>query len=72
MTEYVRDFEHETGHKLELISTETVEGADKARLYDVVRYPAVLATAVDGQMLQLWQGDMLPLRNEVVAYLTSG
>lgn len=68
--EYVRDFEHETGHKLELFSTETKEGADKAKLYDVVRYPAIVAAAENGQMLALWQEDLLPLRNEVAAYLT--
>lgn len=68
--EYARDFHHETGRELELISTETKEGADKARLYDIVRYPAVVATANDGRMLQMWQEDLLPLRNEVAAYLT--
>lgn len=68
--EYARDFQHETGHELELVSLDTKEGADRARLYDVTRYPAVVATANDGQMLALWQEDLLPLRNEVAGYLT--
>lgn len=40
-----------------------------ARLYDVTSYPAVLATRDSGEMLALWQGDQLPLMNEVAAYL---
>jgi hypothetical protein len=72
VTEYARDFFHETGHELELVSTETKEGAEKAKLYDIVRYPTVVATAEDGRMLQMWQEDLLPLRNEVAAYLNQG
>lgn len=40
-----------------------------ARLYDIVRYPAVLATRDNGEMLALWQGEQLPLMNEVAAYM---
>lgn len=40
-----------------------------ASLYDVTRYPAVLATREDGELLYLWQGEQLPLMNEVAAYL---
>ena len=69
--EYARDFERQRNKQIELISIDTQEGADMARLYDVTSYPAVLATREDGEMLALWQGDHLPLMNEVAAYLES-
>ena len=67
--EYAHDFERQRGKKLELISLDTTEGTDMARLYDVTSYPAVLATRENGEMLALWQGEQLPLMNEVAAYL---
>ena len=67
--EYSVNFERQRGKKIDLISVDTREGSDMARLYDVVSYPAVIATREDGEMLALWQGDQLPLMNEVAAYL---
>lgn len=66
--EYARDFEKNRGHSLELISLETVEGANIAKLYDIVRYPALLAMRDDGQLLKNWEGDGLPLMDEVAGY----
>ena len=67
--DYAKEFEklHE-GSKLTLVSLETKEGAEMARLYDVVQYPAVLATAKDGSLLRLWQGENLPLLGELDYY----
>jgi hypothetical protein len=67
--EYVRDFERRTGKIISLVSLETPEGAEMARLYDIVRYPAVLATRESGELLKEWQEDNLPLFQEVEAYL---
>lgn len=67
--EYARDFERQRGKKIDLVSLELQEGAAMASLYDVTRYPAVLATREDGELLYLWQGEQLPLMNEVAAYL---
>jgi len=69
----VDEFSHEfernhAGKKVELMSLNTREGAALASLYDITRYPAILATTDDGQLLQNWQGDQLPLMNEVAAY----
>lgn len=69
--EYSRDFERERGVALELVSLETKEGADMARLYDIVQYPAILVIRDDGQLLGQWQGDQLPLRDEVSGFLHS-
>ncbi len=71
VTDYARDYEKQTGRALELLSLETVAGADKARVYDITQYPAVLATSDDGQLLQVWQGATLPLIREV-GYYQSG
>ncbi len=67
--EYARDFEHQRNKKIELVSVEEREGADMAKLYDIVSYPAVLALRDSGDLLAHWQGEQLPLMNELSAYL---
>ncbi len=67
--DYKRDFERRhQDKKIELISLETVGGAEMAKLYDVVRYPAILAIANDGSLHKLWQDKPFPLMDEVLAY----
>jgi hypothetical protein len=67
--EYAHDFGRTRGKTIDLLSLETREGAAMASLYDIVRYPAVLALQDDGQLLKNWEGEQLPLMNEVAAYL---
>jgi hypothetical protein len=67
--EYARDFEHQRGKKIELTSLETREGVALASLYDITRFPALVALRETGEMLAMWQGEQLPLMNEVAAYL---
>jgi hypothetical protein len=69
----VQDFKHEFEHrhsdrKIDLISLEETEGAEMARLYDVVRYPAILVVANDGSLQKMWQDQPFPLMDEVAAY----
>ena len=66
---FVRDFQrrYETGRKIEMQSIDTREGSSNASIYDVVSYPAILALADDGSVLNMWQGD-LPLMDEVAGY----
>ena len=66
--DYAHDYSRFKGKELELLSLETKEGAEMARLYDVTTYPAVVAIADDGIMQQIWQGLPLPLMDEVSAY----
>lgn len=47
------------------IDPDTREGAAEANLYGVVRYPAIIATAYDGRVLGFWEGEPLPLVDEV-------
>lgn len=67
--EYVRDFERTKGRVIEAISLETPQGADMAKLYGIVAYPALLAVRDNGELLKDWQGEILPLMNEVAGYL---
>lgn len=67
--EYADEFERRHSRALELVSLESVEGANLARLYDIVQYPALLAVRDDGQLAAQWQGDPLPMMDEVAGYL---
>lgn len=67
--DYKRDFEaRHHDKKIELLSLEEVAGAETANLYDVVRYPAILAIANDGSLLKLWQDQPWPVMDELAAY----
>ena len=70
--EFVRNLKsrHDIGSKLELVNLNTRDGAATASLYDVVDYPAVLALANDGSVLNSWEGNSLPLVDEVAGYLS--
>jgi len=50
---------------------DTREGAATASLYDLPAQPAVLALRDDGQLIQSWGGDQLPLMNELAYYSNS-
>jgi hypothetical protein len=66
--DFEHDYQRQTGRQLSLYDLNTRDGWSLASLYDVVQYPAVLATSDDGRLLQMWQGDNLPLMNEVMYY----
>lgn len=69
VTEFAHDYQAaEVDRKIDLVDLNTREGSAMAQLYDVVKYPAILALADDGRMLQMWQGEELPLMNEVAYY----
>ncbi len=67
--EWLREFKTRSTGVIELIDVDSKEGAVTAELYDILQYPAVLAVSEDGQMLQRWPGEPLPLINDVVGYL---
>lgn len=71
METFAHDFQrdHPEG-RFDLVSLETVEGADQAKLYDITRYPAVLALNDNGELLKAWMDESLPLMNEVAYYAT--
>jgi hypothetical protein len=65
----VRDFQrqYEVGRHIEMQSINTRDGAATASIYDIMSYPAILALADDGSVLNIWQGE-LPLMDEVAGY----
>lgn len=67
--EYAHDFERQKGKAIELISLETKDGANLAALYDIVRYPALIVRRDNNDLVKHWEGEPLPLMNEVAGYL---
>lgn len=64
---FARDLLNQQQVKAELIEIDSKQGAELARLYDVVSYPSVIAATDSGELLQMWR-DNLPLMNEVAYY----
>lgn len=66
------DYKMRTGQDIELVSLDTVNGSETAKTYDITSYPAILVTGEDGKLQNLWQGDQLPLIDEVNGYVLAG
>lgn len=69
--EYVHDFTRINSKKIDLLSLETREGAAEATMYDIVRYPALMVLDDSGSLHKVWQGEAMPLMNEVAGYLAA-
>ena len=67
--DYLRDFERQTGHELEVMDPESREGIDFCRVYDVVEYPTIIAISDGGQLQNMWRGRPLPTISEVSYYV---
>jgi hypothetical protein len=66
--DYARDYKRKYNDEIELLSLETTAGAELAKLYDAVRYPALLIISHDGGLQKMWQDRPWPLMDEVAAY----
>jgi hypothetical protein len=68
---FVRDIQHQHDieGKMELMSVNTRDGAATASLYDIWAFPTIMALTDDGRVLNTWQGEPLPLMNEVLGYV---
>lgn len=69
----VEEFMHEfsrryIGQRLEVIDVDSRDGMAAVSLYDITSYPAILSLRDDGSVSMLWQGDQLPLLDEVAGY----
>ena len=69
VTDYIRDFERQTGRTLETIDPDSRDGAGFCRTYDIVEYPSVVALSDDGILQSLWRGRPLPTISEVSYYV---
>ena len=67
--EFIHNFQSQShDHHLEVLDVDSREGSATASLYDVMSYPAILVLQTDGYLQKCWQGDNLPLAEEVVGY----
>ena len=69
ITDYLRDFERQTGRTLETLDPETRDGIGFCATYDIMQYPTIIALADDGQVLSKWPGLPLPTISEVSFYV---
>lgn len=67
--DYLRDFEHQTGHVLETMDPESAAGVDFCKTYDLMEFPTMVALSDDGSIQNSWQGLPLPTISEVSYYV---
>lgn len=66
----VEEFQHLLDKRhidYELVDADSRSGAAKMETYGIMRYPTVLATTRDGQMLKMWHG-VIPTVADVEYY----
>ena len=69
VTDFLRDFERQTGHALEIVDPDTRDGAATCAAYDIVEYPSLVAVDDNGVMQNIWRGLPLPTISEVSYYV---
>lgn len=69
VTDYLRDFERQTGHKLETLDPESLAGIDFCKTYDIMELPTMIALSDDGALQNEWSGLPLPTISEVSYYV---
>jgi hypothetical protein len=67
--DFLRDFERQTGHKLETIDPDTSEGTLFCETYGIVEYPTIIALSDESIMQNMWRGIPLPTISEVSFYV---
>lgn len=68
---FLRDLERRhvlASEQLNILNLDSREGAEAAKLYDVVEYPAILAVDDFGSIIRSWQGEHLPLLDDIAGY----
>ena len=66
---FVRDFQSRHGiDHVEVLDVDSRDGMAMATLYDIMNYPAILALRNDGSIVKSWEGETLPLMDEVAYY----
>ena len=69
--EFVRELQHRHDideRRLQILDYDSREGAATASLYDVMTQPAIVVVGDDGSYVKHWQGNELPLLDEVASY----
>ena len=66
---YASEFNKQHPDKSLTIINDDIEIDRLANLYGVSELPAILITLDDGSLTSLWQGKILPTKDDVFAYL---
>jgi hypothetical protein len=70
---FMHDFQRRNPDiSIEVENVDSREGVAMVSLYDIMRYPAILALANDGVLLKLWEGEDIPMMDEVASYAYAG
>ncbi|MEK7626539.1 MAG: hypothetical protein AAB423_04305 [Patescibacteria group bacterium] len=70
--DFIRDFKRRVHDaNFEIIDMDTREGISLLSLYDIPQAPAIIALREDGQMIESWTGQSMPLINDVAYYAHS-
>lgn len=68
VTDYMRDFERQTGKQLIIVDPESRDGAGFCTTYDVVEYPSIVAVDDNGVLQNMWRGTNFPTISELSYY----
>jgi hypothetical protein len=68
ISDYLRDFQRQTGRELEILDPDSRDGISFCSAYDILAYPTIIAVADDGQVQSRWDGLPLPTISEVSYY----
>ena len=68
VTDFLRDFEHQTGRSLDVIDPDSADGTDFCSVYGIIEYPTIVALSDDGVLQNMWRGLPLPTISEVSYY----
>ncbi len=55
--------------RIEEVDIDSRAGAAEANVYGVMSYPAIIVTAYDGRVIEMWQGLPMPLIDEVAGMM---
>jgi len=70
--EFVRELQkvhNIDARRMEVLDYDTQDGWSMASIYDVMQQPAIILVKDDGSYVKHWEGDALPLMDEVAGYM---
>ena len=69
LNELNRELFRRSNNQIEIVCVDSREGSELAKVYDIMRFPAVVAVDLDGHVQSLWDDESLPLINDISYYL---
>lgn len=67
--EYIREFGRETGKTIALVNSDSVQGIEIAKQYDILQFPAIVVFQDDGSYVDSWvERDKWPTISELSYY----